>query len=266
MRWQAFFPVIPELEKEWHLYALDLIGHGQSGRAGSYRIQDFVPDTASFIKDCINEPAVVFGHSLGGMIAIMVAAFHPELVKALIIGDSAISVEFLKEFAESQKDKTVWWRELAKTKDIGFIMSELKKELIPVPGREGLVPAYQVYGEDHPSFRFGAECFSRLDPETLTANIDHFDETYAEYRTERLFPKIQCPVLIIQANPELGGLERDEDVAKALSLLPKAQHVKINHVGHWLHLQDKEAVLKAIAQWYRDDTLVGYFFAFSPLL
>ncbi len=246
VRWQAFFSLIPEFEKDWHLYALDLRGHGKSGRAESYRIQDYMSDVASFVKNCIQEPVVLFGHSLGGMISFMVAANYPELVKALVIGDSAISVEFLKKIAENQKDKTTWWRDLAKTKDVDFIISELKKELVPVPDREELVPAYRVYGENHPSFRFGAECFSQTDPETLTANLDLFDETYAEYKTDKLFPKIQCPVLILQANPELGGLQRDEDVNKALGLLPKAQHVKIYHVGHWLHVQDKEAVLKAV--------------------
>lgn len=69
---------------------------------------------------------------------------------------------------------------------------------------------------------------------------------YSEYKTDLLFPKIRCPVLIVQANPEMGGLERDEDIETALHLIPKARHVKINHVGHWMHLQDSEAVLKAI--------------------
>lgn len=53
-------------------------------------------------------------------------------------------------------------------------------------------------------------------------NSDYFDETYAGYLTEKLFPQIQCPVLLLQANPELGGLMRDEDVQKAMGLLSKA--------------------------------------------
>ena len=34
LRWQHFLPVIPLLGWRWHLYALDLRGHGRSGRGG----------------------------------------------------------------------------------------------------------------------------------------------------------------------------------------------------------------------------------------
>lgn len=174
------------------------------------------------------------------------AAHHPELIKALIIGDSVLSVDFLKEHSKNQKEKTIWWRNLAKSGDVEYIISELKQELIMHRKLGKLVPAYQIFGEDHPSFRIAAQCFSHTDPAVLTANLEGFDETYADYKLDKLLPLIKCPVLILQANPELGGLERDEDVDKALSLLPQAQHIKINHVGHFLHLQDKEAVLKAV--------------------
>lgn len=245
-RWQEFLPIIPELEKNWHLYAPDFRGHGKSDRAKSYRIQDYMHDMAFLIKNVIKEPVCLFGHSLGGMVGILVAAHHPELVKALIIGDSLLSVEFLKEHSQQQKEKTIWWRELAKTKNVEHIISQLKQELIPVPGGNELVPAYRVFGENHSSFRHAAECFSQTDPEVLTAGLEGLDETYAEYRVDKLLPLIKCPVLILQANPLLGGLQRDEDVAKALKLMPQAQHIKIAHVGHWLHLQDRNAVLKAI--------------------
>jgi len=241
--WQAFHSLIPQLEKDWHVYALDLRGHGQSDRTESYRIQDYLPDIVSFIINCIKAPTIIFGHSLGGMIGYMVAADNPELVKALIIGDSAISMEFLKELP---KDQLIFWRDLARTKSAEIIISELKNQLIPVPNQKEFSPAYKVLGENNPNFKSLADCLSRLDPETLTSNIDKFDNTFDNYKIDKLFPIIQCPVLILQANPELGGLIRDEDVKKALSLLPKVHHVKINNVGHFLHMQDKESVVNAI--------------------
>lgn len=244
--WQSFLPLIPELAKDWHLYALDLRGHGKSDRADAYKIPDYVPDVASVINNFIKEPVILFGHSLGGMIGFLAAAYHPELIKALIIGDSVLSLDFLKEHSENQKEKTTWWRNLAESRDVEYITSELKQELIMHRKLGKLVPAYQIFGENHPSFRATAECFSQADPEILTANLEGFDQTYAEYKLDKLLPLIKCPVLILQANLELGGLERDEDVEKALRLLPNAQHVKINHVGHLLHLEDKEAVLKAV--------------------
>jgi pimeloyl-ACP methyl ester carboxylesterase len=76
--WQSYTFLFPHFEKDFHVYAMDLRGHGKSSRANSYKIEEFVPDTASFIKNCIKEPTIIFGHSYGGIIGIMTAAQHPE--------------------------------------------------------------------------------------------------------------------------------------------------------------------------------------------
>lgn len=141
-KWKEFYSLITDFKEDWHVYAFDLRGHGKSSRAESYRIQDYLSDTVSLIKNHIKEPTVLFGRSFGGMIAIMVAAYHPELVKGLIIGDSLISEQYLKEFSENQKDKVTFWRALASTGSVDTIISELKNELMVIPGRDDPVPAY----------------------------------------------------------------------------------------------------------------------------
>jgi pimeloyl-ACP methyl ester carboxylesterase len=248
-KWREFSVLIPGLEKIAHVFALDLRGHGQSGRADSYRVESFVPDLAAFIKGYVGKPAVVFGHSLGGMVGLMLAASQPEVVKALILGEAIISSEFLKMFSDASKPKTSWWREIAKLKSPELIAEELRNELIPAPGRKELVPARQLLGDESPSFKFFAECLSQLDPELLTANIETWDETYAAYQPDELFPRIQCPVLLLQGRRELGGLMRDEDVERALSLLPRGRRVRIEKAGHLLHLQDREGMLAAAAEF-----------------
>jgi pimeloyl-ACP methyl ester carboxylesterase len=248
-KWREFSVILPELEKIAHVYALDLRGHGQSGRADSYRIESFVDDLASFIGGVVGEPAVVFGHSLGGMLALMLGASHPELVRALILGEAIISSKFLKQFADGSQPTTRWWREISRLRSPELIAEELRNELIPVPGQKEAVRARQVLGDNNPSFRFFAECLSQLDPKLLDANIEDWDETYAAYKPEDLFHKIPCPVLILQGNRKLGGLMRDEDVEKALRLLPRGRLVKIEKAGHLLHLQDRNAVLKAVVEF-----------------
>jgi len=244
-RWQAFDSVIPRLEKQWHIFAPDLRGHGKSGwadSAESYRIADYKSDIELFIKNCIQEPTVIFGHSLGGTIAIMTAASNPELIKALIIGDSIISSEIIKKAPTA---KLVALRDLAKTKSLQIIVSALENQLMPAaPGN--FVPAYEVFGKNSPFFEFAAKTLAQFDPETMTALIEYSDKSYQDYDTDELLPKIQCPALLLQANPELGGLLMDEDVSRTLRLMPKAQHVRINSVGHFLYMHDREAVMDAI--------------------
>jgi pimeloyl-ACP methyl ester carboxylesterase len=90
-RWQAVLPLVRGLAGDWHVIAADLRGHGRSGRAGrDYSIRHFGRDTAEVLASSVAEPAVIYGHSLGGLIALALAAEHPRLVRAVIAGDSAI--------------------------------------------------------------------------------------------------------------------------------------------------------------------------------
>src|SRR5688572_21359937 len=61
---------------------LDFRGHGASDWApGSYRIADYVADAVSVLE----RPAVLVGHSLGGVVAWCVAQSRPELVQAAFL-------------------------------------------------------------------------------------------------------------------------------------------------------------------------------------
>src|SRR5260370_41278058 len=58
--------LLEELASAFQVYGLDLRGHGLSGRVpGAYRLQDYVPDVATFLEQVVNRPSVVIGHSMG---------------------------------------------------------------------------------------------------------------------------------------------------------------------------------------------------------
>ena len=90
-RWQVFDPLIPALSKNWHIYAPDLRGHGKSTHVpGGYRGRHYAQDIVTFLEKHVPAPAIIFGHSLGGMIALWVAAHYPSRVGGLILGDSML--------------------------------------------------------------------------------------------------------------------------------------------------------------------------------
>ncbi len=73
----------------WHLYALDFRGHGGSEHTpGRYKLRSLTADVATFAEQKIGKPMMLVGHSMGGIIGLMVAANHPNLVKALVVGDA----------------------------------------------------------------------------------------------------------------------------------------------------------------------------------
>src|SRR6202789_3834151 len=78
------------LRDDYHVYALDLRGHGNSAWApgATYSMAEHVLDLSVLIdiidKGPVKEPLRIVGHSLGGMIALHYAGVFPERVLKVI--------------------------------------------------------------------------------------------------------------------------------------------------------------------------------------
>jgi pimeloyl-ACP methyl ester carboxylesterase len=95
--WQGFEAIIPALAARWHIYALDLRGHGRSGwTPNRYTLDDYTADLLAILERRIGQTAVLFGHSLGGMIALLAAARAPQAVRAVILGDTPLVLAGLR--------------------------------------------------------------------------------------------------------------------------------------------------------------------------
>ena len=86
-RWQDFLPFVDAFADRSQIYALDLRGHGRSGRvAGRYRVVDYVADVVR-VLDRIDAPSIIYGHSLGALAAGAAAAARPSSVRGLVLED-----------------------------------------------------------------------------------------------------------------------------------------------------------------------------------
>src|SRR5690349_1231112 len=111
-RWQLYFEMLAELAKHCHVYAPDLRGHGKSGwMPWGYTIRAYVEDIKAFLQD-VSGPAVLMGHSLGGIIAVATAKAYPELVSALIVGDAPLDAATWGQVMQDQYGKNAAWRAL----------------------------------------------------------------------------------------------------------------------------------------------------------
>jgi len=70
--------------------AVELRGHGRSDRSpeGQYITRYMVAEATRFVDEVAGGPAVLFGQSMGGMIAFAVAAARPDLVRAIYSEDA----------------------------------------------------------------------------------------------------------------------------------------------------------------------------------
>jgi len=78
--------IAPDLAADHRAYALDMRGFGLTPLDGhTASIDEQVGLVARFINDVAGAPAIVFGNSMGGTIAMLVAEQHPELVAGLVL-------------------------------------------------------------------------------------------------------------------------------------------------------------------------------------
>jgi len=213
MRWQYYLPVLPALSARWHTYALDLRGHGKSGRVkDGYRLEAYAQDCVTFLKDRAREPAVLLGHSWGGMVAIEVAVTAPELVRALVLEDPPLS----NALEQDELVRFTRFRDLvASGSSFDTIAARLADEN---PGRD---PVWA---------RRRARFFTLLDPEVLTTYVE--GRAMENYDTDKLLGAVSCPVLLLRADPKQGGAIRDEEEQRALALLRDVTLVNFPGVGH----------------------------------
>lgn len=87
--------VAPALARTHHVRALDQRGHGDSSWApdGDYRIATQNRDVEAFLCTVGATPSVLVALSMGGLVALTLAARAPALVRALVVVDIAPEVK-----------------------------------------------------------------------------------------------------------------------------------------------------------------------------
>lgn len=79
-----FDAAIPLLAQRFTVYAVDSRGHGQSSPVSEYHYADMAQDVADFIRLLGLEKPIIYGFSDGGIIALLLAIRHPDMVGGII--------------------------------------------------------------------------------------------------------------------------------------------------------------------------------------
>jgi pimeloyl-ACP methyl ester carboxylesterase len=248
-RWQVFLPLIPALSMRWHIFAPDLRGHGKSGHVSrGYRGTQYSDDIARFLRERVSAPAIIFGHSLGGMVGMWVAVHHPELVRALILGDNLIVAERIPSPMYVALFSGL--RDLARkggSVSVEEIATGIGRIELPLASLGESIFIRNLPGNDEAYLLSWARCVAQADPDTYDMAID--GSALEGWNGEAVLRGITCPTLLLQASRELGGLMSDADVALATRLLPHHTHVKFRTLGHALFIQQPEPVLRAVTNF-----------------
>jgi pimeloyl-ACP methyl ester carboxylesterase len=254
--WQEFLPILPTMCLQWHTYALDFRGQGRSGRApGQYLSKYYADDVEQFLRQQLTEPAILFGLSAGGAVALSVAAKCPELVKALVVGDSPIDKDMLVEWMTSEGFK-YWFSALRQLAGLDLSIAELSRRiadiLVQLPGQ-----ATPIRYGDRPDV-------DAIQVQQLAITLSHMDPGVLEYHAEgraleflegfdldRFLGRITCPILLLQSNPDLGGMMTNRVVKHVQSILPNTVHVLIDK-DHSLGLDtwETDSLIRAVISFF----------------
>lgn len=240
-RWQLYFGMLAELAERCHVYAPDLRGHGKSGWVPwGYTIRDYVEDIGVFLRE-VSGPAVLMGHSLGGIIAVATAKACPDRVRALIVGDAPLDAAAWGRVMRDGRGKSAAWRALA-----GGLhpVEEIERLLGDAP--EGNSTLREIFGEGSPIIHELAERLYLHDPDMLGMLIEDYENVAAGYDMETVLPAIHCPVLLLQADPSAGAALSDAEVERALPLLADPTHVRFSGMDHLLFMDPKGPPMQAV--------------------
>jgi pimeloyl-ACP methyl ester carboxylesterase len=215
-RWQPFLPIMPALAKKYHLYALDMRGHGLSQHTpGAYRLEDYSRDVQEFLLQPVRAPAVVYGHSLGALVAIHLAAHMPDSLHALILGEPPLY------YHNTPIESTHWHP--------AFI--ELLEFMTDQPDanqrRAWLAQNMPEMALERREER--VRSLDGLDPDVVRAVIS--DALMEAVSLPALLPRVACPVLLLRGKQELGSVLRERDVNFAVTHFHDIRVLKMD-IGH----------------------------------
>ncbi len=222
-----------ELQSDFEVYAMDLIGFGRSSKPSSGYSPDLWRDQiAEFITDIIGRPAVVAGNSIGGYSSLYTGATRPDVVAGVCMLNGVGS------FSEQQptEDPNPFQKaigELIKTVILSpfpswiifqFVRnrSYIRKTLEQVYVNKSEVTDQLIEDVYRPA----------TDPEAAAAFAALFKAERGEY-VDTLLAKMTCPLLLIwgDEDPWMDTYSRGALFQKYYSALEE-HHINAGHCPH----------------------------------
>ena len=213
----TFDHVAPHFDKNYHVIAVDMRGHGDSGwdPQGAYLVEDYAKDIEGLAEQLRLRNIVIWGNSTGGRVAQVFAGLRPDLVAAVIAED--VGPERPREIADGftarlkQEDAKGWASE-----------DELVAQLKAGSPRtaENILRAYAHYGSKR-----------RADGRIIWKRDPNIGNGFVPTELWRFVRQIKSPIIYI-----LGGrstIVPAQTQEQLKSTLPQVQIVTMPGLGHY---------------------------------
>ncbi len=196
-----------ELEGEYDVIMPDFRGHGESSAPDyGYRYDDHASDVVGLIHGLGISPPILIGHSMGGLVAAVVASHYPALIRGLILADPT--------FISSKRQREVRDSDVA---------DQHRRVL-----NSSLAEVVEDIRTKHPHRSLSTvEIIAKARLQTRMSAFDVLTPPSPEYG--QLTGSIEVPCLLLTGHAGVVSA----DVASELQLVnPKLQVVQIKDAGH----------------------------------
>jgi pimeloyl-ACP methyl ester carboxylesterase len=222
----------PQLTRQHRFARIDLRGHGRSEHApGTYVVNRYGEDVVAVLREVADRPAVLVGHSLGGVTAWWVAQRHPELVAAAFLEDPPL---YMGEPAEHDRNVAipvfkVIREAAAQWQAEGATAEAVAAQLAAEPfGPDPTRTMGEVMAEDALGAR--AEALLSMDPGVLDGAIDR--STLAD--TDTTSP-VTVPVWLVAADDAMGSAFPTRHAERLAQTHPDVRVVRVAGAAHSIH-------------------------------
>lgn len=241
--WMGF---LAGLVHRWQPVCLDFRGHGESARcADRYLVGQYVEDAVYIARHFIDQPMVLFGHSLGAMVACAAAERLRDRVLGVILEDPPFETLGTRIRGTPYHSQFVGIERLLREKRWKGV-ADLAKQLADVVIEDPVSNGQYRLGDkrDAAALRFHARCLAQMDPDCLTPIIE--GRWLEGFPWARIIERIEAPILVLQADPKTGGMLIDDDAHEIERRAHDALTVRFEGMPHSLHQTATSACLQVV--------------------
>ncbi len=227
----TFDSLARRLAPEFHLYALDLRGRGDSDKpAEGYGFAYHARDLLGFADALGWETFTLIGHSFGATAGVYLASIRPGRVAALVLIDGGADPK--EEVLQAMYPAI---RHLEKTyPDPATYLAAMKK----VPYYQPWNPALERYLLEDLQTLPDGRLRSKSSPQAIRRDLDmHFMYSMCVH-----FPTLQCPTLFIRPQNGLLGdkahILDEKEAAAFVAWIPNCWRVDLPGVNHYTMILD----------------------------
>jgi esterase len=223
------------LSSKYRIITVDCRNHGNSPHSNSHTYSEMVTDLAWLFSDLEIEKAHIFGHSMGGKLAIAFAADYPEKIISLSVAD--IAPKNYLENPASEFHYEMHKRILDTLFNIDLSVYSLRKEI--EKEIEKTIPENSIRGFILKNLKRTGNGFEwKINVPVLRVNLDHIMQGVDISEYEDRLPITNYPVLFIR-----GGLSdyiHETDYPLIRKMYPEAKIITIEGTTHFLHAEKPE--------------------------